>query len=104
MATIAYAVAASAWVVVATLSPTVEAALIAAVASLVASLTSIVNTWLLQRHGRHVDERLDERRVVIVNSEDGVLVTDEDRRKLEDRRAKPETRKLGERRRRERRK
>lgn len=103
MVAIAYAVAASAWVIVATLSPTVEAALIAAAASVVASVTSLVNAWLLARHERHVDERFDERRVVIVQADDGVLVSDEDRRQLEDRRAMDECRKKRERRHRSRR-
>lgn len=99
-----YAAAAAAWVVVATISPTVQAAYIAAGASVFASVATLVNTWLLRRHERHVDERLDERRVVVARTEDAVTIADEERRQLEDRRARPKTRKVRERRRRRRRK
>jgi hypothetical protein len=82
-----------AWAVV---NPTIGAALVAGVAS-------IVNTLLLVRHERHVDERFDERRNVIVKGtpEDpgAVLVSSEERRELEDRRASPAERRAPDKRR-----
>jgi len=67
------------WAYYATVDPTVGAATIAAIAS-------VANALILRRHERHVDERFSERRVVVTRAEDGVTISDEERRELEDRR------------------
>lgn len=92
----------AAWAAFAIVDDTIGAAAIAAVASL-------VNTLLIVRHGRQVDERLEKRRTVIVGTVDPdadevVVIAPEERRELEDRRIRPEVRKERGRRRSQRRK
>jgi hypothetical protein len=85
---VAGAVTGIAWAVyVAAINPTVGAAI-------VGGMTTIVQTCLMLWHDRRVDRRLRERRNVFVrgtpDDPEAVLLTGEDRRELEDRRAAPQ--------------
>lgn len=91
----------AAWAYFAVINPTVGGAVVAGV-------FSVVNTLILLRHERHIDDRFDERRNVITKiGEEGedtvVVVTTEDRREGPERRVERKSRKLRDRRRRERR-
>ena len=78
------------WIRFASLSDTVSAAIIAALASCFTAGTTIINTMLLTRHDRHVAQRMDERRLVVVQGTkedpDALYMAGEERRALEDRR------------------
>lgn len=91
----------SAWVHYYAVTDTVAAAGIAATASIVATLATIVNTMMLIRHQSEVHERFDERRNVVVkgtpDDPHSLIIAGEERRGLEQLEAE---RREGERRRR----
>lgn len=66
------------WGTFVAVNPTIGAALVAAVAG-------VANTVILVRHERRVDQRLDERRLLVAHlTDDAVLITEEERRELAD--------------------